>query len=84
MLALAGLYFGITKRQRIAPAISSKSTGQPAATISEKSVAVLPFENLSKDEENAFFAGGAEGAAGVDRPVFEGEFRDAVGHACSG
>jgi serine/threonine protein kinase/tetratricopeptide (TPR) repeat protein len=26
----------------------------------EKSVAVLPFENLSKDEENAFFAGGVQ------------------------
>ena len=28
--------------------------------IPEKSVAVLPFENLSKDEENAFFAGGVQ------------------------
>jgi serine/threonine-protein kinase len=27
---------------------------------SEKSIAVLPFENLSKDEENAFFAGGVQ------------------------
>jgi TolB-like protein/Flp pilus assembly protein TadD len=27
---------------------------------SEKSVAVLPFENLSKGEENAFFAGGVQ------------------------
>src|SRR6266700_2477530 len=27
---------------------------------SDKSVAVLPFENLSKDEENAFFAGGVQ------------------------
>src|SRR5882724_10647805 len=26
----------------------------------EKSVAVLPFENLSKDEDNAFFAGGVQ------------------------
>src|ERR1041384_5818365 len=26
----------------------------------EKSIAVLPFENLSKDEENAFFAGGMQ------------------------
>jgi TolB-like protein len=30
----------------------------PAAM--EKSIAVLPFENLSKDEENAFFAGGVQ------------------------
>ena len=28
--------------------------------LSEKSIAVLPFENLSKDEENAFFAGGVQ------------------------
>jgi TolB-like protein/Tfp pilus assembly protein PilF len=26
----------------------------------EKSIAVLPFENLSKDEENAYFAGGVQ------------------------
>jgi TolB-like protein/Tfp pilus assembly protein PilF len=30
------------------------------APIPEKSIAVLPFENLSKDEENAFFAGGVQ------------------------
>jgi TolB-like protein/predicted Zn-dependent protease len=28
--------------------------------VSEKSIAVLPFENLSKDEENAFFAAGVQ------------------------
>ena len=28
--------------------------------ISDKSIAVLPFENLSKDKENAFFAGGVQ------------------------
>ena len=32
----------------------------PAAAIPEKSIAVLPFENLSKDEENAYFAGGVQ------------------------
>ncbi len=30
----------------------------PAASVPEKSVAVLPFENLSDDRENAFFADG--------------------------
>src|SRR5437773_2769602 len=30
------------------------------APLPEKSIAVLPFENLSKDEENAFFAGGVQ------------------------
>jgi TolB-like protein/Tfp pilus assembly protein PilF len=28
--------------------------------VPQKSIAVLPFENLSKDEENAFFAGGVQ------------------------
>src|SRR5262249_20208783 len=33
----------------------------PAASLPpDKSIAVLPFENLSKDEENAFFAGGIQ------------------------
>jgi serine/threonine protein kinase len=30
----------------------------PTSLSPEKSIAVLPFENLNKDEENAFFAGG--------------------------
>jgi eukaryotic-like serine/threonine-protein kinase len=30
------------------------------ASLPEKSIAVLPFQNLSKDEENAFFAGGVQ------------------------
>src|SRR6266566_1102311 len=33
---------------------------QPPPVIPEKSIAVLPFENLSKDEENAFFAAGVQ------------------------
>jgi len=32
----------------------------PTSPSPEKSIAVLPFENLSKDEENAFFAGGVQ------------------------
>src|SRR5207248_5599185 len=36
---------------------SSPITSLP---ISDKSIAVLPFENLSKEEENAFFAGGVQ------------------------
>jgi TolB-like protein/Flp pilus assembly protein TadD len=31
-----------------------------ASTVSEKSIAVLPFENLSADPENAFFADGVQ------------------------
>jgi len=55
-----------------APAIlkSWRSTGGPregasaarteAATAPEKSIAVLPFENLSEDKQNAFFADGVQ------------------------
>src|SRR5436309_2427243 len=32
----------------------------PTSLPPEKSIAVLPFENLSKDEENAYFAGGVQ------------------------
>src|SRR5437762_5328614 len=33
---------------------------RPALTVAEKSVAVLPFENLSSDKENAYFADGVQ------------------------
>src|SRR5262249_54019556 len=32
----------------------------PPSPSPEKSIAVLPFENLNKDQENAFFAGGVQ------------------------
>ncbi|PYJ75015.1 MAG: hypothetical protein DME72_01115 [Verrucomicrobia bacterium] len=52
VLVLAGLYVGVLKRQAI-------SVSQ-ATAIPEKSIAVLPFENLSADQENAFFADGVQ------------------------
>jgi serine/threonine protein kinase/Tfp pilus assembly protein PilF len=52
VLALAGVYFGALKRHA-KPVL-------PAATIPEKSIAVLPFENLSADQENAFFTDGVQ------------------------
>jgi len=51
-LILAGVYFGGLKRQ-------AKQI-LPAAPIPEKSIAVLPFENLSTAQENAFFADGVQ------------------------
>ncbi len=42
-----------------APEPSTISTAQ-ASTVPEKSIAVLPFENLSADPENAFFADGVQ------------------------
>jgi TolB-like protein/class 3 adenylate cyclase/Tfp pilus assembly protein PilF len=48
-----------------APAIlkswRSTDSGRPGSTaVSEKSIAVLPFENLSEDKQNAFFADGIQ------------------------
>jgi len=37
---------------------SSQATGVP--TVSEKSIAVLPFDNLSSDQENAYFTDGVQ------------------------
>src|SRR5256885_1763070 len=39
----------------------SDSSGSPtAATIANKSIAVLPFDNLSRDPDNAYFCGGVQ------------------------
>ena len=50
VLTLAGIYFGGAKRHH------EPVSNAPA--IPEKSIAVLPFENRSADQENAFFADG--------------------------
>jgi TolB-like protein/class 3 adenylate cyclase len=45
------------------PAVARSSSGKAAAVglpIAEKSIAVLPFENLSSDKENAYFADGIQ------------------------
>src|SRR4029450_10807511 len=34
--------------------------GQPASSVSEKSIAVLPFQNLSDDKSNAYFTDGIQ------------------------
>ena len=41
-------------------AASQPAAASPAAAIPEKSVAVLPFENLSANQENAFFTDGVQ------------------------
>ncbi|MGA7273727.1 MAG: FlgO family outer membrane protein, partial [Candidatus Udaeobacter sp.] len=51
-LVLGGVYFGAFKRQ--AEPVS------PVPSIPEKSIAVLPFENLSDQKQNAFFADGVQ------------------------
>ncbi len=58
--ALAGWYFGLLdRRSKPAAAISTPPQSQVAA-IPEKSIAVLPFENLSANRENAFFTDGVQ------------------------
>src|SRR5207253_2183820 len=52
LVALAGVYFGVLNRH-------AKPVSQ-AAAIPEKSIAVLPFENLSEEKANQFFADGVQ------------------------
>ncbi|MEO6871660.1 MAG: protein kinase [Chthoniobacterales bacterium] len=68
--SVAGLSWLRWKGARVALAVALLAVGlavsfywhrdQTADSSSEKSIAVLPFENLGKDEENAFFAGGLQ------------------------
>jgi serine/threonine-protein kinase len=39
---------------------STLATGDPGSAIPAKSIAVLPFENLSSEKDNAYFAGGMQ------------------------
>jgi len=44
-----------------AVAIFSRSRERSMLAAAEKSIAVLPFENLSEDKANAYFASGIQG-----------------------
>ena len=59
VLAAALLAFQFARTRSSATAELPKQTATNAAT-TDKSVAVLPFENLSSDKENAFFAQGIQ------------------------
>ena len=58
VLALVSAGIGTWLWQRHAPIPSVENPNSAARD--EKGIAVLPFENLSKDEENAFFAAGVQ------------------------
>src|SRR5204862_144723 len=59
LAAVAGFY--ISSRRTGPKAPPSASAPAPAAVvIPEKSIAVLPYENLSSDKENAYFADGIQ------------------------
>src|SRR5437762_13162666 len=49
-----------TPDNKTAIAPNESRTPEPAAVIPEKSIAVLPFENLSSDKENAYFTDGVQ------------------------
>src|SRR5919202_1669183 len=38
----------------------ARATAEPASDLPQKSIAVLPFDNLSDDKQNAFFAEGVQ------------------------
>jgi TolB-like protein/Tfp pilus assembly protein PilF len=64
-LVAAGLFAFRLWHEQLASVTTPKTapaeTSGPALTPApEKSIAVLPFENLSKDEQNAFFADGVQ------------------------
>src|SRR5437870_5591193 len=53
----AGVFVFQRQKTKVAPRQSEAAT---ASTIPDKSIAVLPFENLSSDKENAYFADGVQ------------------------
>src|SRR5262249_48253481 len=60
LICLIGLviwYFAKSKAHTKAVAVTTTALTQPAP-IPEKSIAVLPFESLSRDSDNAYFADG--------------------------
>jgi TolB-like protein/class 3 adenylate cyclase/Tfp pilus assembly protein PilF len=64
LLIIAGAIIFFTHQRSVTstPASSNPAPklSSPAPAIPEKSIAVLPFENLSSDKENAFFAQGIQ------------------------
>jgi serine/threonine protein kinase len=60
LIAIAGWYFTKSK-PRVQPAASVSTAPVAQATaVSEKSIAVLPFENMSAEKDDAFFADGIQ------------------------
>src|SRR5881392_1488253 len=58
LLALGGWYFGVFKP--VHAKVGAVAPASTATAIPEKSVAVLPLENLSDEKENAYFADGIQ------------------------
>ncbi len=58
LLAVGGGF--LWRFARASPALAVKAAVVPAVAIPGKSIAVLPFENLSEDKANAYFASGIQ------------------------
>jgi TolB-like protein len=48
------------RKSKPRPVVSSRRPVRKIPTVSEKSIAVLPFENRSEDKANAYFADGIQ------------------------
>ncbi len=62
LLVGAGFWFVSRQPSLRSPTAAASPAGSPglASAIPEKSIAVLPFENLSRDPDNAFFTDGVQ------------------------
>ena len=60
VVAAGALYLFQHYRTKLDSASRSSGDAPPPAGIAEKSIAVLPFENLSRDPDNAYFASGIQ------------------------
>jgi TolB-like protein len=55
------MFFHRASSRAVTSTVSPAESEKHASSNPEKSVAVLPFENLSKEKENAYFADGVQG-----------------------
>ncbi len=60
IIAAGLLAFQLLRSKSPADAVSTITASKPATEILAKSIAVLPFENLSDDKSNAYFASGIQ------------------------